>query len=296
MRAAAGADFEDVHHRDLDRQRALVAADQRAAGRQRPAVADDAGLGRRAAHVEGDRIAHAELRADRLRADHARCRARLQHADAAHARMLRREQAAGRLHDIEIAAEALAAEVRLRARPGSRRRAARRRRWPPTVETRSNSRYSCDSSCEARDEGAGHFLLQDLLDALLVRRIAVGVQEQDRDGLDAACPSTRAPARARQPRRAPCARCRRRASRSATSKRSERWTSGSMLAEEQVVGVGPVDAPDLVDVAEALGDQQRRLRAVALEQRVDRDRRAVQEQIAVAPRRPWRRRALPGCR
>ena len=37
-RAAAGADLEDVHHRDLDRQRLLIAADQRAAGRQRPAL------------------------------------------------------------------------------------------------------------------------------------------------------------------------------------------------------------------------------------------------------------------
>ena len=37
-RAAAGADFENIHHRDLHRQRALVAADQRRAGRQRFAV------------------------------------------------------------------------------------------------------------------------------------------------------------------------------------------------------------------------------------------------------------------
>ena len=31
-RAAAGADLKDVHHGDLDRQRALIAADQRGAG------------------------------------------------------------------------------------------------------------------------------------------------------------------------------------------------------------------------------------------------------------------------
>ncbi len=37
-RAAAGADLENIHHRDLHRQRPLVAADQRRAGGQRLAV------------------------------------------------------------------------------------------------------------------------------------------------------------------------------------------------------------------------------------------------------------------
>ena len=51
-----------------------------------------------------------------------------------------------------------------------------------------------------------------------------------------------------------------------------------MLLEEQIVGVRPVDAADLVDVAEALGDEQRGLGAGALQDRVDGDGRAVQEQ------------------
>src|SRR5262245_32715395 len=55
-----------------------------------------------------------------------------------------------------------------------------------------------------------------------------------------------------------------------------------VLAEEQVVGVGPVDAADLVDVAKALGDEERSLRARSLEDGVDRDRRAVQEQAGRA--------------
>ncbi len=54
-----------------------------------------------------------------------------------------------------------------------------------------------------------------------------------------------------------------------------------MLREEQVVGVGPVDAADLVDVAKAFGDQQRGVGAGALQQRVDGDGRAVQEQVGV---------------
>src|SRR5262249_2848003 len=55
-----------------------------------------------------------------------------------------------------------------------------------------------------------------------------------------------------------------------------------VLAEEEVIGVGPIDAADLVDVAEAFGDQQRGLRAGALEDGVDGDRRAVQEQASGA--------------
>ncbi len=51
-----------------------------------------------------------------------------------------------------------------------------------------------------------------------------------------------------------------------------------VLLEEQIIGVRPVDAADLVDVAKAFGDQQRGLGAGALQHRVDGDGRAVQEQ------------------
>ena len=51
-----------------------------------------------------------------------------------------------------------------------------------------------------------------------------------------------------------------------------------MLAEEQIVGVRPVDAADLVDVAKAFGDDERGAGAGALQHRIDGDRRAVQEQ------------------
>jgi hypothetical protein len=51
-----------------------------------------------------------------------------------------------------------------------------------------------------------------------------------------------------------------------------------MLAKEQVVGIRPVDAPDLVDVAEAFGDDQRGPGAGALQDGVDGDGRAVEEQ------------------
>ena len=52
-----------------------------------------------------------------------------------------------------------------------------------------------------------------------------------------------------------------------------------VLLEIEIVGVGPVDAADLVDVAEAVGGDQRGLGAGALQHGVDGDRRAVQEQV-----------------
>ena len=55
--AAAGADFDDVDHRHHDRMAAGVAADVIAWRHGRLAVADQAGLGGRAAHVEGDDVA-----------------------------------------------------------------------------------------------------------------------------------------------------------------------------------------------------------------------------------------------
>ncbi len=51
-----------------------------------------------------------------------------------------------------------------------------------------------------------------------------------------------------------------------------------MLAEEQIVGVRPVDAADLVDVAEAFGNDERGPGAGPLQNGVDGDGRAVEEQ------------------
>ena len=112
-RAAAGADFENVHHRDLHRQRLLVAADQRRAGGQRLAVVDDAGFGGGAAHVERDRVVDAEHPAQRLRADHARRRSGFQHAHALALRLFGLVESAGRLHDQKRAGKAGRAHVRV---------------------------------------------------------------------------------------------------------------------------------------------------------------------------------------
>ena len=110
-RSAAGPDLENVDHRNLDRERLLVAADQRASSGHYVSAMDHAGFRRGAAHVERDRVVDCDLVADRLRCDHARCRPRFQHAHAFLPRMFDFEEAAGRLHDEESAGKARSARV-----------------------------------------------------------------------------------------------------------------------------------------------------------------------------------------
>src|SRR6185312_2787569 len=50
-----------------------------------------------------------------------------------------------------------------------------------------------------------------------------------------------------------------------------------VLLEEEIVGIGPIDAPDLVNIAKALGGEKRGLGAGALEESIDGDGRAVEE-------------------
>ena len=275
-RAAAGADLEDVHHGDLHRQRLVVAADQRLRGGQRLALVDHAGLGGGAAHVEGDGVVDAERVAERLRADHAGGRAGLEHADALVLRLRRLVEAAGRLHDQERAVEAFAADVLVDLADI----AAHLR---PDIGVGHHGRAALELAVflaelvRGRDEHVRMVLLQDRLGARLVVGAGVAVDEQDRAGLDAALLKLRAERRdllgverLLDLAVGEHALVHLEAQRALDQRR--------VLLEEQVVGVRPVDAPDLVDVAEAFGDQQRGLGAGALEDGVDRDRRAVQEQ------------------
>src|SRR5260370_84693 len=105
-RAAAGTALRNVDHRDLHRQPGGIAADARAAGHQHVAAMDDAGLGGRAAHVEGDRVLEPDAIAQRLGADDARRRSGFEHPDAGALRLLDAEQTAARLHDPKVTAKA----------------------------------------------------------------------------------------------------------------------------------------------------------------------------------------------
>src|SRR5262249_13911357 len=186
-RAAAGADLLDVDHRDLHRQPGGIATDERAAGHQHLAVMDDAGLGGRAAHIEGDRVLEPDAVAQRLGADDARRRSGLEHADAGALRLLDPQQAAGRLHDQKVAVEpgggemiADLAEIAAHARPDIGIRRRRRGALELAIFLRELVRGG--------DEKMRMAFLDDLFHALLVRGIAVGVQEQDGDRLYALPP------------------------------------------------------------------------------------------------------------
>ena len=279
-RAAAGADLENIHHGDLHRQRLVVAADQRLRGGQRLALVDDAGLRGGAAHVEGDGVVDAERMAERLRADDAGGRARFEHADALVLRLRRVVEPAGRLHDQERAVEALAAhmlvdlaDIAAHLRPdigvGDHRRAA------------LELAILLAELVRGRDEHPGMVLLQDRLGARLVRRAGVAVDEQDRGSFDAALVEFRAERRdLRFVERLLDLAVGKHALLDLEAQRA--LDQRRVLLEEQIIGVRAVDAPDLVDVAKAFGDQQRGFRAGALEDRVDRHRRAMQEQAGRA--------------
>ena len=275
-RAAAGADLEDIHHGDLHRQRLLVTADQRRAGRQRLAVMNDAGFRGGAAHVEGDRVVDIERPAQRLRADDAGCRPGFQHAHALALRLLGLVKSAGRLHDQERAGKAgrahvridladVAADFRAHIGVGRDRRAA--------LELAVFLRQFVRSG----DEQAGMVLFQDRLGAPLVIGIGIAVEKQDGGGFDAERSELFAERRdfVFIQRRIDLAV----GQHALVDLEAQRpLDQRHVLAEEQIVGVGPVDASDLVDVAKALGDEQRRARAGALEHRVDGDGRAVEKQ------------------
>ena len=103
--AAACADLENIHHRNLNRQRLLIASDKRTPGRQRLPVQNDAGLGGGPAHVEGDSILEIERLGDCLRADHAGSRARFEHANAFRLGAADAEKSTSRLNHEKVAAK-----------------------------------------------------------------------------------------------------------------------------------------------------------------------------------------------
>src|SRR5262245_56200147 len=275
--AAAGADLLDGDHRELHRQALVVAADHRVRGHQHLAVEDHAGLRGGAAHVERDRLVEADRVAERARADHARRGPGFEHADALALRLSRLVEAAGRLHDEERAVEAFIREMRFdlaevglhpRADVGVGRHRGGALELPVLLR----------ELVRGRDVGVREAALEEPLRCELVRGIAVAVKEEDRDRVDALRGDDLARAlelglgerpqhlaRARHP---------------LVDLEAERaLDERHVLAEEEVVCLRAVDAPDLVDVAEAAGRDERSPSAVPLEERVDRDRRAVEEEV-----------------
>ena len=142
------------------------------------------------------------------------------------------------------------------------------------VEVRSNSRYSCESSCEAVTKRCGW--LASII-AFFVRGIAVGVQEQDRDRLHALADRVGhggAHLILVELDQHPAVRVHALADLVAQVALDQRLVA----AEEEIVGFRPIDPADLVDVTEALGGEERARRPRPFQNGVDRNGRTVKEQ------------------
>ena len=123
---------------------------------------------------------------------------------------------------------------------------------------------------------------QDLADAPLVRRVGVGVEQADRDRLDTASPRARSPAPHARPRRAPSRP--RRAVRSARRPRSgvaaAPAAAASRRAARRAAARGCAASPARRG---SRGGDQRGPGALAFEDRVGGDGRAVQHLVEILP-------------
>ncbi len=245
---------------------------------------DDPSLGSRPAHVERDRIFEAERTTERLRADDAGRGPRFEHVHAVVLGLLGLVEPTGRLHDQERAVETVGADMVLDLADV----AAHDR---PYIGVGDHGRAALELTVflgelvRRRHEHLRVIALQDRFGARLVPALGVAVEEQDRGRLDAA--SLQQAPEARDlilvERRLDLA-VGEHAFFDLEAQRA--LDQRFVLLEEQIVRIGPVDPADLVDVAEAVGDEQRSPRALALQDGVDRDGRAMQEQpgrAVVAP-------------
>ena len=285
--AAAGADLDHLDHRDAQRQAAALheaigARDlewsAHGAARNRSIRHD---LRRRAAHVEGDaRASQPVLGRDRRRQDRAAGRAGFDQAHGKALRRLDRGQRAARTSS-SAAGSATPSSRNASVEPAeiASPSAAAHRRWR-RWSTRARIRGS-RARPRTRGRRTGRALLrEDLARAALMRGVEIGVQEADRDSLDAARAQLPARARAAPPRPAAAARCpsaadalghaeaQRGAAPAARGVRSSRsyWSkrcSKAISIESR--------KPSVV--------MQRRPRALALDQRVGGERGAVDDEV-----------------
>ena len=148
------------------------------------------------------------------------------------------------------------------------------------VLVRSYSRHSCVIRCDAETSGAGQLAGDDLGGALLVGRVAIREEEDHRHGLDAL---GRELARGVpdgvlvEGHEDLAARAEALRHLEASPARHERCRT----PVEHVVHLEEIAAPDLEDVAEALGRDEARPGPCSLEERIDADGRAVDDEAAV---------------
>ena len=221
------------------------------------------------------------------RADDPGGRAGLEHPDALRPRLAGLVETAGRLDDEERTREARAPEVLVDL-------AEVTADLGPDVGVGHHGRAALElpvllgELVRGGDEHGGPPGLEDRAGPRLVDGVAVAVQEQDRRRLDAELVERLAQrlhlALVEGHEHLPVGE-----HALADLEAQGALDQGLVLAEEEVVGVGAVDPPDLVDIAKALGGDERGAGPGPLENRVHRDGRAVQEYPGcgvVGPRSP----------
>ena len=254
-----------------------IAADVIARRHGRLAVAHQAGLGCGAAHVEGDDIGGAERLSDLRRGDDAADRSRLHHGGRPLGRDLGRHHAAVRAHDRECAAKADIAQARVQALHVAADLRA-------DIGVHDRGRHPLELAIFAQDLvrqrkiGVGHGGADHLAGDALVRGIDIGVKKTDRDrlhpfggeraaGLRDAGAIERGVhlARAEQPL--------------VDFAREMARHQRPVAVKQQVICLRPVAAADDVHVARATGDDEPGLGALAFDQRIDGDGRAVDQLV-----------------
>ncbi len=279
-RAAAGADLDHLDDRDAQRQPAalLEAIDPRdleRAARLRLQIVDQANLRGGAAHVVGQHLVEPALPGDLGGKDGAARGTRFDEPDREADRGLDRGQAAARQHQEERAEKALAAQQRVEI---SEVAADQRLDVGIGASRRKALVFAHLGRHVARqgDRHARQALGDNLASPALMRRIGEAVQKADRDGLDAAfCEAVgqRSNAVLVERHQHPAARVHPLAHREAQAARHERRRQ----VDIDVVLLEPVLVADLDRIAEALGRQQCGLGAFALDDRVGRESRPVND-------------------
>ena len=215
-RAAARADRHHVDHRQGQRPFADVAL----LGERDAAVLDQADVGAGAADIDGDDVLDAARRGDVARADHAGGRARQGRQGRRAADGGGAGDAAVRLHQQQRRDDMLVEQALLQARDVGRdaghHHGVEHRGQRALVLAHHRQHVG-----RGGDRDAGQLGPQDVGDLALVRRVGEGMQQADRDRLDAELAALARRRLRRSPRRA--ARSPRRRRRCAPSPRARDW-------------------------------------------------------------------------
>jgi hypothetical protein len=274
-RSAAGTHFLDVDHRDPDGMAVHLVLVRRL----HLAALDDRALGGGAAHVERDQPVRAEDAGQARTARHAGGRPGLHRVHGLRSRGIEREGAAVRLGDQELAAEA----TRLEPLTDGAEVAVHDRLNVRVHDGRAGALVLAPllgDPVRRRDGDARELTGHDLGGALLVGRIAIREQEDDRDRLDAVGGELARGGAHRllvQRRQHLARRGQAPGNFAAAAARHERRGA----AVQHVVHPQEIAAADLQDVAEPLGGHEAGRGALALQERVDPDGRAVDHQPTI---------------